>query len=159
MAVRLQSPKVLDLNTPKGRPAGINTNILIDSDTTPKALLRKLQSAGNSPLNIRKSICVTRGRSTNFQDESLLSTDDEYFMQPLNPKQHKKATRGRKQGSTSNDHQSQTGLGIISNLLNTQADRLENLIEDSAKKIVNAMENKVNSILQESERRMMDKIN
>ena len=94
MAESTGSPRPSDSTPAKKQSSNMLNNILVDSDTTPKSLARRFQSPGNSPLNIRRNTRAVRGRQS--QDVTAETTDDEYFAQPMDPKQHKKSTRGKK---------------------------------------------------------------
>ena len=191
MAEKPPSPRPNDSTQFKSKPSAIGSNILIDSDHTPKSLAGRFQSPGTTPVNPRKTTRPIRGKSNATHDDTPCSTDDEYFAQPNDPRQHKKSNRGRKktidgsldkQGkalsvtaskdlalpSGSNDSAASVAniqkgkdidtYNIISDLLNAQTERLERQIDEGTQTVLITMESKMDSIIQESERRMHDRI-
>ena len=147
MAEKLNSPVPNDSNPTRRRQLPSVNGPLIDSDNTPKSVTRRFATPGSSPLNIRKSSRTSKIKYGGTTDDLLDSTDDEYFIQPLEPRQVKKNIRNKKKSesaleksqipttSRSSDSQLSINAGksfdtenynMISKLLNEQTERLEN---------------------------------
>ena len=95
MAESNGSPRPVDLTPIKTRPANPINNLLIDSDGNSKSLAMRFQSPGNPPPNTRKSQRNSKGKNL-ANDETVDSTDDDYFLQLQAPKQQKDNIRTRK---------------------------------------------------------------
>ena len=97
MAERPDSPRLGDVTQSRGKLALNASGPLIDSDNTPKSLTRRFQSVVNAPptSNLRKSQRTTKGKNV-LANNSMDSTDDEYFTHPVDPKELKKMTKTNK---------------------------------------------------------------
>ena len=187
MAEKPISPNPTDSIALKRRQLPSINGPLIDSDVTPKSVTRRFTTPGSSPLNIRKNTRSNKAKYGGTTDDGF-STDDEYFAQPLDPKQSKRINKTKKKNDTvlekTNSELQRTksqiaglsrlsdsqltvsarksfeseNFNMISKLLNNQTERLENQILQSRNSILKTMEEKMENILEESERRMLTKI-
>ena len=101
MAEKLGSPNLIESNVVRRRQLPSVNGPLIDSDNTPKSVTRKFATPGSSPLNIRKSARSNKAKYGGVTDDGLDSTDDEYFAQPLEPRQVRKNKRNKKKSEAS----------------------------------------------------------
>ena len=177
MADKSGSPNPIDTNSVRRRQLPSVNGPLID---TPKSVTRRFTTPGSSPLNIRKSTRTSKAKYGGTT-EALESTDDEYFAQPLEPRQIKKNIKNKKKSDSALERTSKElarsnsqvattsrlsdsqlsvksfeteNFNMILKLLNEQTERLENQMLESKNSILSTMEEKMESILEEIERRM-----
>ena len=99
MSDQPDSPRPMGSTPIKNKGHTNPNNILIDSDTTPKSIARRFQSPAAAPVNQRKNLRSQKARNAANMDDSLDSTDEEYFAEPVDPNELKKILKNKKKNT------------------------------------------------------------
>ena len=104
MAGKNDSPKPSNATPSKRKLPNSLNSLLVDSANTPKSLAMRFQNPEGNTTNPRKSLRSQRNNLGPDQDDSMNSTDDEYFTHPREPKEIKKTNKGKKKTTGTPDH-------------------------------------------------------